>query len=155
MAICIDAFEHPITISNHVTIWLDKYIGMMGSDEKMKEKFRQISYPLHTFDDPVKSIKFIRDNDDKKIFLICSGVLAKEIVPIVYQLPQLYMIFIFCAQTRNHREWAIDYVEKVHIFNFDEDLLISVSFPKDEYAMFLSREKTGIYLTLNMGICKS
>jgi len=67
----------------------------------------------------------IRDDfKNKRIFLISSGSLGAKIVPQIHDLPQVYAIYIYCANVKYHQEWAQKY-SKVRVVcdNDDRDLL--------------------------------
>ncbi len=40
--------EYAQNLHRHVIIWLDEHIGQLGNNEKMKDRFRRITYPLKT-----------------------------------------------------------------------------------------------------------
>lgn len=46
---------------------------------------------------------------DRRVFLISSGSLGSQIVPRIHELPQVYAIYIYCANVKFHREWANKY----------------------------------------------
>ncbi|CAF4241294.1 unnamed protein product [Adineta steineri] len=71
------------TLHKHVVMWVDPFIGEVGDNERMKERFRRVTYPLHTFTDVISAVKFIEEQRDagKTVFLITSGRLTRELVP--------------------------------------------------------------------------
>ncbi|CAF1498229.1 unnamed protein product [Rotaria sp. Silwood1] len=126
-------------LHRHVVIWLDEYIGLPASNEKMKDRFRRVTYPLETFTKVQPTIDFIRQQQaaQMSVFLIVSGQLALDIVPQVYDYNCVIQIFIFCAKIKNYTEWATQYIDKVLMFDFDEDLLIRLT---NEIANYLTDE---------------
>ncbi|CAF4330359.1 unnamed protein product, partial [Adineta steineri] len=73
----------------------------------------------------------------KTVFLITSGRLTRELVPQVYDFPCVITIFIYCAKIKDYIEWAIDYIQKMLMFDFDEDLLIRLT---NEIANYFEEE---------------
>ncbi|CAF0750160.1 unnamed protein product [Didymodactylos carnosus] len=123
--------------SKYIIVWLDRYIGVPGEYENLKDQFRQGSRQLETFTDPDKCLNFIRRCNDRAIFLIASGTLGQIIVPKVYDYPQIYSIFILCMNITKHKKWAANYFDKINIFDFDQDLLIRLT---NEIARYLMNE---------------
>ena len=135
--------EYAQTLHRHVVMWLDEHIGQFGDNEKMKDRFRRVTYPLYTFTQVQPAIDFIHEQKDKQmsIFLIASGKYARQIVPEIYDLGCVIQIFIFCAKIKDYTVWATDYIDKVLMFDFDEELLIRLT---NEIANYLS-EQAKIY----------
>jgi len=131
--------EYADTIHRHVVVWLDEHIGVPGNNETMKNRFRRITYPLHTFIDVQSTIDFIhqQDKNKKTVFLITSGTLGEHIVAQIYNLTCLRQILIFCGNMNHHRKWAEDYIEKILMFDSDEELLIRLT---NEIANYLMEE---------------
>jgi len=66
----------------------------------------------------------IRDEfKDKRVFLISSGSLGAKIVPQIHELPQVYAIYIYCANVKYHEEWARKY-PKVRVVCDNDDLYL-------------------------------
>ena len=115
-------------LHRHIVIWLDEHIGEVGNNEKMKERFRRITYPLHTFTNVSSTVAFIREQQANiSIFLIVSGKLAHEILPIVFPIECVIYIFIFCRDMMEHMDLASTYIEKVLMHDSNEDLLIDLT----------------------------
>ena len=131
--------EYADQIHRHVVIWLDKYIGIVGNNEIMKERFRRVTYPLHTFTDINSTVAFIHEQEraGMAVFLIVSGELAHEIVPLIYPFECLVYVFIFCLDMMKHKDLASEYLDKVLMHDSDEDLLIQLT---DEIARQLVKD---------------
>ena len=121
--------EYAGQLHRHVVIWLDDHIGEVGNNEVMKERFRRVTYPLHTFTNVDAAVAFIREQEKNKIsvFLIVSGRLAHAILPTVSLLECLIYVFIFCGDMKQHMKLATEYIEKVLMYDSDELLLISLT----------------------------
>lgn len=131
--------EYAETIHRHVVMWLDQHIGLPGNNETMKDRFRRVTFPLHTFTDVQPAIQFIHQQqiNGKTVFLIVSRTLGREIVPQISDLSCVRQILIFCGSILNHSKWAEDYVEKIVMFESDEELLIRLT---NEIAQYLVEE---------------
>jgi hypothetical protein len=61
---------------------------------------------------------------DKRVFLVTSGSLGRTVVPAVHDLPQVYAIYIYCADVVSNREWSNKFTKvRVVCNNDDQDLL--------------------------------
>ncbi|CAF1525272.1 unnamed protein product [Didymodactylos carnosus] len=143
--------------SDHLTVWLDRYIGVPNDNQLLKTKFQRNIQPLNTltaeeaevdegpltlvdektleklkydvyclkpYSDISECLKFIKSQDNKKIFFISSGTIGKESVPQIAELPQIHRIYIFCANIAFHAEWAMEHVDRISaMLEHHDDLL--------------------------------
>jgi hypothetical protein len=88
------------TLHRHDIVWIDEHIGQLGNNQKMKDHFRRVTYPLMTFTQVEPAIDFIRQRQvaQRSVFLIVSGRLALEIVP----QECVIQIFLFCGNMCNY-----------------------------------------------------
>ncbi|CAF3812033.1 unnamed protein product [Rotaria sp. Silwood1] len=98
-------------------LWLDA-----NSFDPMST-FRAKLGDVQTFTDVNSCIKYIQSHPNESIYLIVSGSLAKEVVPIIYESPNLVQIFLFCGSVSAYAEWGMDYCDKMMIFDHGDDLL--------------------------------
>ena len=66
---------------------------------------------------------FILSRPNEPIYLIVSGSLAQAIVPEVYEASNLVQVFVYCGSVVTYAEWALDYCEKLLMFDHGDDLL--------------------------------
>ncbi|CAF1374138.1 unnamed protein product [Rotaria sp. Silwood1] len=104
-------------MSQYSIIWLD----VNSSD--LKSSFRNKLVDAQTFTNVDRCLEYIRYHSNESIYLIVSGSLAKEIVPEIYEFSNLIQIFLFCGSVSNYAEWAMDYRDKIMIFDHEDDLL--------------------------------
>jgi hypothetical protein len=122
---------------------VDKHIGVPGNNEQMKQRFRRITYPLQIFTHVQDSVDFICTQEETKtsVFLIVSGTLGKEIIPLIYGFSCIVKIYIYCRKIEAHVDWAYDYIDKILMFNFDEELLIRLTNEIAKYLMNVAEEE--------------
>lgn len=78
-----------------------------------------------------RCVKTIRDDfKTKRIFLVSSGSLGEIIVPQIHDLPQVYTIYIYCANVKRHREWSQKF-SKVRVVCDNDDLYLLPQFAVD------------------------
>jgi len=78
-----------------------------------------------------RCINAIRDDfKNNRIFLVSSGSLGSRIVPQIHDLPQVYAIYIYCANVKFHGEWAKKY-PKVRVVCDNDDLYLLPQFAVD------------------------
>ncbi|CAF1235667.1 unnamed protein product [Adineta steineri] len=78
------------------------------------------------------ALKFIGDNSNqKKIILITSASLGKEIIPkILVENFSIHSYYIFCGYMQANVAWASDYLDSgmnIQMFDFEIDLLLRLS----------------------------
>jgi hypothetical protein len=68
-----------------------------------------------------RCLNFIRDKcHNKRVFFISNGGLGKDIIPKIHDLPQLYAVYVYCADVAFHLSWANKY-SKVRVVCNDDD----------------------------------
>jgi len=78
-----------------------------------------------------RCIGSIRDDlKNKRVFLISSGSLGAKIVPQIHDLPQIYAIYVYCANVKYHQEWAQKY-PKIRVVCDNDDLYLLPQFAVD------------------------
>lgn len=75
-------------------------------------------------DQEERCVKFCQDNPTRRVFVVSSGSLGRKVVPQIHELPQVYAIYIHCADVPNNLKWANEY-RKIRVVcdNDDRDLL--------------------------------
>lgn len=100
-------------------VWLDQN---SQSTESFRQKLRDYPF-IQIFHDVDTCMNHIATNQHKPLFLITSGTFAKIIVPQVVQYDHIKQIFVFCGIILQHAEWASDYVDRLLLFDHQDDLL--------------------------------
>jgi hypothetical protein len=85
--------------------------------------FRNKLGDVQTFIDPKDCIPYIQSHSNEQIYLIISGLFARKTVPQIYNSLNLIQIFLLCGSVADYSEWALDYCEKMLIFDHEDDLL--------------------------------
>ena len=95
----------------------------------MKQRFRRVTYPLYTFINIQEATEFINTQERNKtsVFLIISGTLGADFVPLVFNNRYVLRIYIYCYKISKHIGWSSAYVEKLKVFDFDAELLIGLT----------------------------
>ena len=99
-------------------IWLD--VNATDPHSSFRSKIGQI---LNVFTNTQDCLDFIQTDSSQAIYLITSGSLGTEIVPKIYDLPQLVKIYLFCGSISTYLIWSLDYLDKVIIFEHGDDVL--------------------------------
>jgi hypothetical protein len=83
-----------------------------------------LEYPLvKCFTSPDACIRHIEHDSMQNHFLIVSGALAKDIMAQLVNYDNITQIYVFCGSIGLHLSWAMDYVEKLLMFDHQDDLL--------------------------------
>jgi len=78
-----------------------------------------------------RCIDCIRDEcKDRRVFLVSSGSLGEKIIPQIHDFPQVYAIYIYCANIKYHRGWSEKY-PKVRVVCDNDDLYLLPQFAVD------------------------
>jgi hypothetical protein len=87
-------------------------------------------------------LEFLQTNQDKPIFFILSGSFGSKIVPSVYEFNHIHQIYLFCGSIASHRDWALDYSDKMLMFDHEDDLLRRLFKEIEEYL----RQQAQLYI---------
>ncbi|CAF3276219.1 unnamed protein product [Rotaria socialis] len=98
-------------------IWLD------ANALDSKSSFRSKLGATKLFTNVDSCVKYVESHSNEPIYLIVSGSFAKEVVPKIYDSPNLVQVFLFCGSVAAYAEWAMDYRDKLMIFDHGDDLL--------------------------------
>jgi hypothetical protein len=102
-----------------VVLWLD-----MNSDSttSFRDKLSQYGW-VEIFNKPDDCVDYIKAHLIQTIFLVASGSLAENVVPQVSQCANIKQIFVFCASIASHTHWAMNYADRLFMFDHQDDLL--------------------------------
>ncbi|CAF1312585.1 unnamed protein product [Adineta steineri] len=106
---------------SYMVIWLDANAndGISSFRAKLTEDSSQ---QVKIFVDADQCVTFIQTNANQKIFFILSGSFGSKVVPLIYDYEHIYQIYIYCASIAKHTSWAIDYTDKILMFEHENDL---------------------------------
>jgi hypothetical protein len=98
--------------------------------------FEGVRFLLAAFTNVERCVKFLEENQDKRIFLITSGQMGRVAVPLIIKKCQniftdpvtnesYSFIYVFCHGIDRNQDWMKDYFEYLAPpFVFDKDLLV-------------------------------
>ena len=104
------------SVDDFVLVWLDTRTSQTITAEeshnetiKRQSQLQTIINFTRTFNDVDDCRTFIQSRTTEKVFLIACGYLGESFVPIVHDLPQLEVVYIFCIDHRKHAIWTKPY----------------------------------------------
>ncbi|CAF1318779.1 unnamed protein product [Rotaria sordida] len=111
--------------NDYVIVWLDATIENSKGSQDTKALIRQlVRGRLRTFDDSNKCVDDITsDLSEKRIFLIVSNALGKNVVPHIYEIPEIQTIYIYCNNRIAAEAWAKSDYKISGIFTKKQELL--------------------------------
>lgn len=121
-----------------IVVWLDSNSDNINNT--FLKKVRDFEH-VETFTEIDSCVHYMKSNVEQPIFLITSGTFALQIVSQIYDLSNILMIFVFCASMKTYTNWALDFVDKLLMFDQEDDLLPRLWYHFEEY----SREQAKIY----------
>jgi hypothetical protein len=103
-------------------VWLDANANDSVSSfrSKLTEDSRQC---VKIFIEIDSCIEFLQKNFDETIFFVLSGSLGLKVVPLIFDLKHIHQIYLFCGSIASHANWAMDYTDKMLMFDHEDDLL--------------------------------
>jgi tetratricopeptide (TPR) repeat protein len=109
---------------NFVVIWLDKEIDKTKENQDSKALIRHtVRNQLKTFDNPDECVDYIITEHNKRVFLIVSGSFGYYLVPLIYQLPQIQIIYVFCVNRQRAEQWAKPHLKISGVFTEKKTLV--------------------------------
>jgi hypothetical protein len=94
-------------LENFILIWLDANINIRNNDYNSSiADLQKLVHVILPFTDPDPCIDFISNIKNEKIFLIVSGSLGQNIIPLLHDLYQIDSIYIYCDNKSKHEKWA-------------------------------------------------
>jgi tetratricopeptide (TPR) repeat protein len=97
---------------NFLVIWLDAAIDQTNEDcQNTLVQLRIIVGYVHMFTQRDECVDFLTGIADNRAFLVVEGVLGKEILPLIHDIPQLHSIYILCRNKTKYEEWAKTWVK--------------------------------------------
>ncbi|CAF4043423.1 unnamed protein product, partial [Rotaria magnacalcarata] len=136
-------------VQNFVLVWLDSNINIMQQDcQYTISELYKIYNSFTLFTDLEECRKFIEKPRDEQIFLIVSGKLGENLVPLVHQNARLDSVYVFCGQPDAHKwtqQWkkiklVVDQIEPIckalviDAAQCEEDLTPTSILPLNEYS---------------------
>ncbi|CAF3071026.1 unnamed protein product [Rotaria sp. Silwood2] len=116
-------------------VWLDSNIEKDKRGQDIKARIRQLGRGyLQTFVDPDQCVDNITTElIQKQVFLIISNAFGQNVVPLIYELPQIQAIYIYCRDQKAAELWSKSIVKVSGIFTKPQELLQQLSNDVDVY----------------------
>jgi hypothetical protein len=117
-------FNHErINLESHQLIWLDSNVYDVSHDDTAVtlKNLRKIIDYTKLYNNSEESIQYIKQTSNTVTFLVCSGRLGQQIVPIVHQMKHIWTIYIYCQNKSYHKLWAAEY-PKVNSINLQKGI---------------------------------
>ena len=126
-------------LNNWCIVWLD------ANAFEQNNSFRaELPDQTAVFNDVNKCIRYIESEKIQNIFVIVSGSFVKELIPTIYPFDHVLQIYIFCGFMGALTDWAIDFIDKLSMFDHGDDLLerlwMDLSSKLDQQAAFYHRQ---------------
>lgn len=101
-------------------LWLDNSSESPVSSFRDKLSEHKL---VRCFSKPDDCVDYIKAHLMQMMFLIVSGSFAENIVPQLTEYDTVKQIFVFCASIVAHAHWAVDYTDRLLMFDHEDDLL--------------------------------
>ena len=109
---------YPRPAHNFVLVWLDRNITDAPDDDHVAtiNQVRSIIDAVNIFNDAYKCIDYLQNIKDEKAFMIVSGSLGQQVVPLIHNLSKLDSIYVFCGVPSRHEKWVQDWTKIKGVF---------------------------------------
>ncbi|CAF4155923.1 unnamed protein product [Didymodactylos carnosus] len=118
-------------LENFTVVWLDADIDKTDDCHDTKKRLRTTANHLRTFCDADECIDYISSIKIEQALLILSGSFGEIIAPLIFELPQITFIYIFCLNKIKHETWAnhqLNNHNKIRgVFIHKDSLLIQIA----------------------------
>ena len=92
---------------SYLLIWADSSFDEKRQDcQNTLKQLRSVVNEVHLLTTPAQCIRFLKEMDKQKAFVISSGALGRDLVPEIHNIPRVDTIYIFCANKQRHEGWA-------------------------------------------------
>lgn len=117
--------DTPLSFFSTIDCDIDNLIQIPSSSSVVGNQYDDTKKMLWMFTNLEDCVEFINKSSKSAttIFLITSGHLGRKLIPRVAYNMKIRVIYIFTWNVSYHKEWAIDYVDKVLMFDHELDLL--------------------------------
>jgi hypothetical protein len=102
-----------------VILWLDEN---SDSTTSFRDELSQYQW-VQVFKKSDDCIDYIKTHLVQILFLVASGSLAENVVPQVNECANIKQIYVFCASIASHTHWAVNFTDKLLMFDHQDDLL--------------------------------
>ncbi|CAF3869506.1 unnamed protein product [Rotaria sp. Silwood1] len=101
-------------VQNFFLVWLDNHLDESKEDfHNSFTKLQRTIDVIEKFRDANECITHISRSENKKIFLVVSGKLTNDVVPLMHDKSQIYAIYIFCFDKSKYEQWTTEKWPKV------------------------------------------
>lgn len=112
---------------NFLLVWVDGNIDQSNADcQNTLTQLRSRVNEVRLFTELDRCVKFLDMMNDEQVFLISSGSLGQQLVPIIHAYSQIEVICIFCADQSRHEQWAREWIKIRGVFTDIEDICQSL-----------------------------
>ncbi|UJR12843.1 hypothetical protein I4U23_017017 [Adineta vaga] len=121
-------FRNVAAVSNSpVLFWLAENAKTCVESTETQNKLRQIIMDFEVFDDYNECVDYLTDFTEQKAILIVSEKYGRQIVSMIHDIHQLWVIFIYDLYEIASEGWFRSYRKVKGIFTQSKDLIAAVA----------------------------
>ena len=100
-----------VNLESHQLVWLDAKTSEQNSVNTVTiESLRKIVDYTKLFDNAEACQQYLQSSKDhNNTFLVTSGELGEKLIPEVYCLQHVLVIYVYCQDKEYHQQWASKY----------------------------------------------
>jgi tetratricopeptide (TPR) repeat protein len=97
---------------NFLLIWMDASIDQSNKDcQNTLAQLQTVVEDVYIFTQCDECIDFLTEVNNMKVFLIIAGALGRQILPLIHNIPQLDVVYIFDHNKSNPEQWAKTWIK--------------------------------------------
>ncbi|UJR31822.1 hypothetical protein I4U23_019299 [Adineta vaga] len=105
-------------------VWLDVTVDNSEENLDTQRQLRSIINHLRTFDNSSDCEKYIRTvSYHDRIVIIVSGLSGRQLIPHIHDLPQVYLIYVYCMNRKTNEQWTKNFAKIRAVIIKSEDLI--------------------------------
>ncbi|CAF1174591.1 unnamed protein product [Didymodactylos carnosus] len=120
MATCMSEENN---LEDFTVVWLDANIDKTKDCLDTQTQLRQRINYLKTFTNADECVDYVTKIQNEKVFFIVSGTMGEIVVPLIYDVPQIHSIYVFCGNKAKQEKWTKQ-CEKVSGIYIDKQSLL-------------------------------
>ena len=102
---------------NYRLIWVDLHLHRKTPFFRdTVQRLRTVVHAIDVFDNPDSFVDYLQGVVNEKVFVMTSGTLCQQLIPLIHPMEQVDTIYIFCSKTANHTSWAADWLKIGGVF---------------------------------------
>ncbi|CAF5118501.1 unnamed protein product, partial [Rotaria magnacalcarata] len=109
-------YERRRMVENYLLVWMDDNIDRNDDDRKsILVQLETVANDVYIFIQRDECIDFLTDIRGIKMFLLLTGTMGQQIIPLIHDISSLDSVYIFCDNKQQHEIWAKNWTKIIAV----------------------------------------